>query len=281
MKRLSILAALALVLGCVDYNEQCTGLTENPDEVIGYLGQDVYIDKANARHANNAIGQMVADAMRAAPNSSGEETQFAAINGGAIRAEGLCVTRNIIPKGELTNGRLHEILLFNDLVESLRVSKSELVDLVENSVAGLSQKGQTISDPSGSFLQISGGHTVVDCSRPAGDRLVSFTIGDIDVLNAPDDTQFRIATLDFNLHSGDGFEELRTADQDAWRNPAQANQFGGSYSDISAAFMEDHFGDPEGPGLVVDPTRVEWAKRSLADGGTEDTCATPGRPPPS
>jgi 5'-nucleotidase/UDP-sugar diphosphatase len=278
MKRALLLVAVSLsAAGCVEYNDSCTGLTENPDQVVGYLGQDVFIDKANARHANNAIGELVADAMLHAQTASSSPTQFAAINGGAIRAEGICVTRNIVPKGELTNGRLHEILLFNDIVEAIDVSKTELLKVVENGVAGLTPFGQPITSPPGNFLQVSeGAQITVDCSKPAGSRVTAFSLNGVDLLAQPDDYPVRAAFTDFNLQAGTGFDDLRTADQDAARDPAQATQFGGSYSDLAAHYAEDHYDTQSGPGLTAQP-RVQWA----LDGSGNPTCATPGRPPPS
>lgn len=286
MKRLRALlfgtaALAALSTGCVDYNEPCKGLTDNPDEVMGYLGQDVYIDKANARHANNAIGQLAADAFRAATNNSGRPTELGIINGGGIRAEGLCATRNILPKGPITNGRLHEILLFNDIVESLDLTKAELKTVMENAVAGLYPHDQDIASPSGSFLQLSqGAHLTVDCTKPPMSRVTGFTLNGVDVLAAPDTQTFRVGLTQFLLQSGDGFDGLRTADQDPTRSPAQANQYGGIDSNLTAEYMKAHDDDPSHP-LVVDPTRVVWAQQTLPDGTAVDTCADPGRPSPN
>lgn len=271
----------ALGTGCVEYNEPCKGLTENPDAIVGYLGQDVYVDKPNARHANNAIGQLAADAFMSAANNLGIPSQIGVINGGGVRAEGLCATRNIVPKGPLTNGRLHEIFLFNDLLESVDVTGAELKTVLENAVAGLYPHGQDIASPSGSFLQVSQGtELTVDCSKPAGSRITAFQIQGIDVLGAPDQS-FRLAVTDFLLHSGDGFDPLRTADQDPSRRPAQANQYGGVDSNITQHYMAEQHGTESDPPLVVDPDRVVWAQQTLSTGEVVGTCATPGRPAPN
>jgi len=96
----------------------------------------------------------------------------------------------------------------------------------------------------------------------------------VDVLASPD-TPFRVGLTNFLLESEDGFEDLRTADQDPSRNPAQANQSGGIDSNITAEYMKANY--PEQNPLVVDPSRVVWAK----DANQVDTCATPGRPTPN
>jgi 2',3'-cyclic-nucleotide 2'-phosphodiesterase (5'-nucleotidase family) len=277
--RVLLIAALASTCGCMAYNEPCKGLTENPDEVIGYLGEDVYVDKANARHANNAIGQLAADAYRTAANNLGIPSQLGVINGGGIRAEGLCVTRNIVPEGPLTNGRLHEIFLFNDLVESIDMTGAEVKRMFESAVSGLYRYDQEIASPSGSFLDVSEGTKLtVDCTRPPGDRVTALSIEGIDVLTAQDQ-DFRVALTDYLLHSGAGFESLRDADQDPSRRPAQANQWGGIDSNLTQHYMAENHADGKPP-LVTDPDRVVWAKTTVG-GSLVDSCANPGVPAPN
>jgi hypothetical protein len=57
-------AALAPAFGCVAYNDPCQPLVDNPDAIVGFLGEDVLIDRPYARHDNNALGQLAADALR-------------------------------------------------------------------------------------------------------------------------------------------------------------------------------------------------------------------------
>ena len=60
MNRPLLTALLAAVLspglGCLAYNDPCQPLVPDPDSVLGYLGEDVYLDKPYARHDNNALG---------------------------------------------------------------------------------------------------------------------------------------------------------------------------------------------------------------------------------
>ena len=59
---LALLAAAPALSACIEFNEPCSGVAENPNEQVAYLADTVYLDKANARHANNAIGQGAAEA---------------------------------------------------------------------------------------------------------------------------------------------------------------------------------------------------------------------------
>ncbi len=49
---------------CVAYNDQCAPLVDNPQERVAFIakGTEICIDRPNARHANNAIGQAATDA---------------------------------------------------------------------------------------------------------------------------------------------------------------------------------------------------------------------------
>ena len=61
MLRALALVSVLLAEGCVAYNDQCAPLVDNPDEKIARLGETVYMDRPNTRHANNAFGQVFAE----------------------------------------------------------------------------------------------------------------------------------------------------------------------------------------------------------------------------
>ncbi|HEY1086929.1 MAG TPA: hypothetical protein VGE37_04515, partial [Archangium sp.] len=86
-------------------------------------GTELFLDRPNARHGNNAIGQQAADAFAWVFSESDRPVDFAVVNGGSIRAEGLCITRNIVREGPLSNGVLHEIMLFENPVQAVTSRK--------------------------------------------------------------------------------------------------------------------------------------------------------------
>jgi 5'-nucleotidase/UDP-sugar diphosphatase len=236
----ALLAAVALApgLGCLQYNDPCQPLVDDPDSVIGYLADDVFLDKPFTRHDNHALGQLSADAFRHAEDGSRAPAELGIVNGGALRAEGLCITRTVIPKGPLKNGLLHEVLLFENPVVTVDLTEQQLVAMLEHSVEALSPEGQTIVSPSGAFLHVSEGTTVrVDCARPKGQRLVELKVNDRVVpLPARTDAslRYRVAMADFLLQGGDGYGTIfKDVATDLSRNPVRARVADGKATDAN------------------------------------------------
>lgn len=235
---------LAPGLGCLQYNDPCQPLVADPESIIGYLASDVLLDKPYARHDNNALGQLAADAFRHAEDKSKAPAELGIINGGSLRSEGLCVTRTSIPKGPLKNGLLHEVLLFENSVVTVDLTEQQLVDMMEHSVESLYPAGQTILSPAGSFLHVSAGTSVrVDCERAKGQRVVELKVNDRVVPLPPrTDTsiRYRVAMPDFLLTGGDGYGTIfKDAATDLARNPVTASSDEGKATDanVTEAYM--------------------------------------------
>lgn len=261
VKALGLVALLPLFVGCAEYNTDCTGLVENPDEEIGFLGEDVPLERQFARHANNALGQLAADAMlNARTSSSGNTpTELGVFNGGGIRSEGICVTRTRFVRGALRRGELHEVILFSNVVTVVDLTAAEVRAMFENSVSLLLRDGEPLVPPSGSgrFLQISAGSSLtVDCSQPVGSRITALDVAGRNVLTAGPEEHFRVALSSFLLSGGDGYSMLAGLANDPTRAPLQAQEFGGSDARLTAEFLNATY-PPEtsssGPGLRVEP----------------------------
>jgi 2',3'-cyclic-nucleotide 2'-phosphodiesterase (5'-nucleotidase family) len=236
-------AALAPVLGCVAYNDPCQPLVEDPEAVVAYLGEDVPLGRNYARHDNHAIAQAAADAFRHVEDDSTARAELGIINGGAIRAEGLCTTRTNVRKGPLKSGLLHEILLFENQVVSVDLTEQQLVAMMEHSVGGLAREGQAITSPPGAFLHISEGSIMrVDCALQRGSRVTELTVAGRKVsLPARDDStiRYRVAMSSFVLDGGDGYGDiLGNAGKDPTRNPVASRKHGGSDANIVEAYMK-------------------------------------------
>lgn len=266
MRSLAILSVAAMAVpgatGCIAFNDDCQTFISEPKEVIGYLAEEVFIDKPNARHAPNAIGQMAADAFLHSQDSSSSPAEVAVINGGGIRAEGICVTRNIVPAGALKRGVLHEILPFDNQVLTLDVTGRQLFGVVESSVSVLSREGEAIADPPGNFLDIAGGTMEVDCSKPGGPsciigstcRVTKLTVGTRDVLASSLDAKYRLAITDFLVNLGAGVREyLRGLDSNPAANPASASKVD---SDLAEDYMRAHYNFSVERGLRLDRQRT-------------------------
>jgi 2',3'-cyclic-nucleotide 2'-phosphodiesterase (5'-nucleotidase family) len=236
-------AALLPGLGCLSYNDPCQPLVDDPDAVLGHLGEQVFLDRPFARHDNNALGQMAADAFQHVEDDSADPANLGILNGGAIRAEGLCVTRASLPVGPLTDGILHEVLLFENRVVTVDLTEPELVDMFEHSVGSLTPAGQSIATPFGGFLHVSESTSLrVDCEYPRGQRVRELRInGALVPLPPPlgSSARYRVAMPDFLLNGGDGYGPIfGNAGLNPDRNPVQARKLQGVDSNIAAAYMK-------------------------------------------
>ncbi|MBX5480679.1 MAG: 5'-nucleotidase C-terminal domain-containing protein [Myxococcaceae bacterium] len=273
-------AAFALTLGCVAYNDPCGGLTQTPEEVVGSLVGQIFLDKANARAANNRFGQLAAEAFLDAYADTTAPAQFAFMNGGAIRNEGgtmgpdgECLTRNVLgrpanPGGEgessdlavpVTNGDVHQILLFRNQVYAVDLTEAELFEVMEHSVSGLST--ETVTSPSGRFLHVAGGTVTVDCALPAGSRVLEIKVGGR-TLQRNGTGMVRVAMPEYLLRGGDGYTVIDAARQLPERNLIQAQRSGGIDNDIAAAYWKEHYGETP----VVSHDAADRAACASADG---------------
>ena len=90
MIRWSLLfAALAGATGCLAYNDQCQPLVDNPSERVAFIasGTELYLDRPNTRHGNNALGQQAADALVWVFANSDRPADFGVVNGGGLSFE--------------------------------------------------------------------------------------------------------------------------------------------------------------------------------------------------
>jgi len=250
MSRPLTAAALALALApglsCLQYNDPCQPLVDHPEEVVGYLAENVFLDRPYTRHDNNALGEVVADAFRHAEDESSHPAELGIVNGGSLRAEGLCVTRTVAPKGPLLNGHLHEILLFENPVVTVDLTEQQLVAMMEHSVGGLFAEGQPIVSPAGAFLHVSEGTSLtVDCTRPRGQRLTALKVNTKTVpLPARTDPsiRYRVAMPNYILNGGDGYGAiLGNVGKDPARNPVTALKETGTDADITAGYMREKY----------------------------------------
>lgn len=247
MSRRPLLAAAALAVACsaaglfscVAYNEDCTPLVDNPDQIVGYLAGDVDITKARVRSGNNAIGELAADAYRHSaddPSRSGgtPKADVGIENSGSIRNEGVCQNNDVLPRGPVRRKTLRQVLPFDDTISLVTIDVATLKKVLEHAVAGFSPT--TIAGtPPGSYLQISGVTVEVDCDQPAqtassdGSRVTRIVLQDTlpadggaegEVLydgSAPPSTtrKVRLACNSFVLTGGDGYTMLDNLDPTA------------------------------------------------------------------
>src|SRR5215470_6511894 len=140
---------------------------------------------AAVRTSEAAIGNIVADAMRAATHADVAIMNGGGIRGGKLYAAGAPITRR---------DALAELPFGNRLV-TLDVSGRALKTAIEN---GLS----LLPNAAGRFPQVSGLTVEADLRRPPGSRITSIKVGDAPLM---DERMYRVATNDFLARGGDGY----------------------------------------------------------------------------
>lgn len=147
--------------------------------------------RATVRGEEAAIGNLIADAIREAVGAD-----VAITNGGGIRGD-----REYPAGSTLTRGDVFAELPFGNKTVKLELTGADIRAALEN---GFSQ----IETGGGRFPQVSGLTVVINPGRPAGDRIVSVSVG----AEPLDDAKtYTIATNDFVANGGDGYAVFRSA----------------------------------------------------------------------
>lgn len=278
LRTIACCAVFAATTGCLAFNDDCQALVDNPNERVAFVakGTEIFLDRPNARHGNNAIAQSAADAFVWVFNSQPDASStvsFGLINGGAVRDQGACVLRSIVREGPLTRGVLGEMLPFENPVRVVDLSEQEVFDVLELSVSRLFASPTPITSPSGAFLQVSKEVSMeVDCARMANSRITSLRIGAQTITRGMvrpfPATKYRVALPGFILAGNDGYAVLMGKGDDPSRNPGQAQRFGGIDSRITMAYLlQSDFNKTIENGIKVDTNRIRFVN-----------CSAPSRP---
>ena len=147
-------------------------------EVIGEaVGELIY-----SRTSESPLADMVADAFR-----EKAKTQIAIHNVGGIRAR--------ILKGKITWGNAFEVLPFQNILVTLKLTGSQLKKTLERGLV------TTVG-----MVAVSGIRVQFDRSKPPGEQVVSIVFSDGTPVE--DSKLYSIATNDFVLAGGDGYTEF-------------------------------------------------------------------------
>lgn len=158
--------------------------------VIGKTGTELDVMKASQRKGETAIGDFIADSVRAYTKADA-----ALINGGGIRAD------RVFPIGELTKQDIMDAMPFTNYVVKIEVTGDKLMQALENGVSEIEKGG-------GRFPQVSGITYSFNPELPAGSRIVKATIGGKPIDPAK---TYTLSTVDFIANGGDGYEMFKDA----------------------------------------------------------------------
>jgi 2',3'-cyclic-nucleotide 2'-phosphodiesterase (5'-nucleotidase family) len=168
-----------------------TELIEKIGTPIGTTAVELDSRTAIVRTREAAIGNLIADAMRA-----GTRADAALVNGGGIRA-----AKIYRPGQTLTHADILAELPFNNRVVVVELPGAALKAAIENGLSAL-------PGSSGRFPQVSGIKVVYDTSHLPGSRVVSMQVDGAPLVETK---TYRVAILDFLARGGDDYTMLRDA----------------------------------------------------------------------
>ena len=155
------------------------------DVVVGETTVALDAQSIRVRSAEQPIGNLIADAMRAETHAA-----VALINGGSIRGD------RTYPAGPLTRRTLLAMHPFGNIVTVIEITGQVLLRALNAGMAKLPAAA-------GQFPQVSGMTFSVDASAPAGNRVRDVKIG-----GQPLDASktYTMALPDYILNGGDGYD---------------------------------------------------------------------------
>jgi len=166
-------------------------LAKDLDVVIGETGTPLDARNQVVRQQEAALGNFIADVMRAAVRAD-----VAITNGGGIR------TNALFPAGPIRRRDVFAWLPFGNVVVKVAVRGAVIRAALENGVSQWQQLG-------GRFPQVSGLSYAFNPDRPVGARVL-----EVKVAGQPldDGATYTVATNDFMLGGGDGYAMLRSGE---------------------------------------------------------------------
>jgi 5'-nucleotidase / UDP-sugar diphosphatase len=164
------------------------GLSNKLDTEVGLVALELDSRTAVVRSQECAIGDLVADAIRAVTHAD-----IAITNGGGIRAN------KQYPVGtKLTRKDILTELPFGNTTVLVEITGAEVLEALENGVSKL-------EDRAGRFPQVSGLKFEVDPKAPAGARIARVAVNG-EPLDAA--RTYKVGSNNFMLAGGDGYESL-------------------------------------------------------------------------
>ncbi len=147
------------------------------NEVLGTTDKELTHSKDQG---TSLLGEWVDDVMK---EKTG--TQIAITNGGGIRTS--------IPAGDITMGKMYEVMPFDNTLVKMELKGSDLKRVLENGILN-SNIG---------WVQVTGVKVYYDPAAPAGNRITSMRLLDGTLVN--NDTYYSVVTNDFMFTGGDGY----------------------------------------------------------------------------
>ncbi|WP_051515002.1 5'-nucleotidase C-terminal domain-containing protein [Fervidicella metallireducens] len=147
-------------------------------EVIGTTDKELTHDKTSGP---SILGEWTCDVMK---KSAG--VQIAVTNGGGLRTS--------IPQGQITVGKLYEVMPFDNTLVKMKLKGSDLKKVIENGIL----------NESIGWVQVSGVKVYYNKNAEAGNRITSMRL--MDGTKVDMDKYYTVVTNDFMATGGDGYD---------------------------------------------------------------------------
>jgi 5'-nucleotidase/UDP-sugar diphosphatase len=166
-------------------------LSKELDVAIGNTSTELDSRKPSVRTGETAIGNLIADAQRAAVGAD-----IAMANGGGIRGNKIYDAGTTLTRRDI-------------LTELPFGNKNILIELDGKTVLAALENGVSqVEKTAGRFPQISGMSFMYDPAKPAGQRVQQVMVGGAPLDQAK---MYKMATNDYAAGGGDGYKMLRKA----------------------------------------------------------------------
>lgn len=163
-------------------------LDEELSVAVGTTSVELDSRRSAVRTRETNMGNLIADAMRAAVDAD-----VAIANGGGIRGD-----RVYDPGATLTRKDVLTELPFGNVTVLMEISGADLRAALENAVS-------RVEDIAGRFPQVSGMTVAYDPAKRAGERIIEVKVAGAAV---DDERTYKLATNDYIAGGGDGYEAL-------------------------------------------------------------------------
>lgn len=162
------------------------------DQVVAHTPKGIATTRGTARHAENPMANVIADAMLAATAKAGSAAAF--VNAGGVRAG--------FEAGPVTYGQAVAVQPFNNTLVQLELTGGELKSILEEALGDWPESGAGLLCPS------RGTSYVIDLDKPVGARVVSLMVGGEP---AQDGRSYRVTLPSFVGAGGDNHPLARLA----------------------------------------------------------------------
>lgn len=161
------------------YNKYNAKVKPLLDKVVGATDRDLIHDRFD--EGTSLLGQWATDVMRKAV-----EVQIGITNGGGLRCP--------ILKGDITMGKLYEVMPFDNTLVKMELKGSDLKRVIENGIAN-TEIG---------WAQVSGVKVYYDKNLPKGNRITDMVMPDGTDVDL--DKYYTVVTNDFMYSGGDQYD---------------------------------------------------------------------------